>query len=646
MATAKQKIAERRRANAAAVSNLSALGQGVKSIPRRVVNYIRGSTPSDVARDVGNVASSTFSALKEDPAGFIGDTIFFPFSAYRDFSDMRAAADRLRRQGRNAEAQKLEALAGASALGAIPVLGRVSSAAIRDAEKAALRSATGKAAKYTRKEEGPFLRVERKGVKPQIVPEVKEAKNIDEIRKILRNPETNPAARAADEYTRRELGRKYDVTMEPPKTSLEKQSGIARVFEAGVEGSPEYKRALFEAYGVQMPEVVERAGAQNYDQLLEAAYRQLGEETKRQFAAMPVRTAYHYGPGEYATPSAMLRDVLGEGNLNVYRGGDPHEFLNEIDPSTGLTLNEMFRAVHDLYGHGTTGSTFRPGGEEAAYASHSQMMSPLAQMALLSETRGQNSLVNYSPLNLGLLEKRKPIINQIEQIKLLDRMQGQPGASAKEIAELNAKLRELGAETNYAPQSTLLLPPEYLPPETLGGVPEYLREVIKARKPSSPERAVHLSREAGLTMTDPSYYGTGHRGADYAMRGKKGSPSEQTSFYLGEEGTVVPEAVVEEISPNAYEAILSGLYDIKEDPENLVRLANALTKPNESAIPDFVRMVREYGYKGYRTPDFVSTPGQGAANVFEPVTLLRAIQRGERGYAEGGLAQSSPGNIA
>lgn len=503
-----------------------------------------------------------------------------------------------------------------------------------------------KAVKYTRKEEGPFLRVERKGVKPQIVPEAKEA-NINQIRTILKNPETNPAARAADEYTRRELGRKYDIDMPAPGTSLEKQSGIARVFEAGVEGSPEYKRALFEAYGSQMPEVVEQAGAQNYDQLLEAAYRQLGEETKKQFAAMPVRTAYHYGPGEYATPSAMLRDVLSEGNLNVYRGGDPHEFLNEVDPDTNLTLNEMFRAAHDLFGHGTTGSTFRPGGEEIAYASHSQMMSPLAQMAMLSETRGQNSLVNYSPLNVALLEKRRPILLQIEELKTMDRMRGEPGASAAEIADLNRQLRELGNETQYAPQSTLLLPPEYLSPETTGGVPEYLREVIKARAPSGPERAVHLSHTPGLTMTDPSFYGTGHRGADYAMRGKKGSPEAHTSFYLGEEGTVVPEAVVADISPNAYEAILKDLYDVNEDPENIVRLANALAKRGESSLPDLTRMIREYGYKGYRTSDFPSTPGQGAAAVFDPVELLRAIERGPKGFEEGGLAHSSsssPGN--
>ncbi len=93
----------------------------------------------------------------------------------------------------------------------------------------------------------------------------------------------------------------------------------------------------------------------------------------------------------------MIRDVLTNGNLNVFRGGDPHDFLNEVDPQTGLTLNEMFRGVHDFYGHVAPGSTFRPGGEEAAYAMHQRTLDPLSQIALLSETRGQNSLVNYSP---------------------------------------------------------------------------------------------------------------------------------------------------------------------------------------------------------------------------------------------------------
>ena len=163
---AKQKIAERQKANAAVLSNLSALRQGVSSIPGRVVKYIKTSTPSDVARDVGDVASSTFSALKEDPAGFIGDAIFSPFAAVRDIGDLRSKAAELRRMGRNAEAQKLEALAGTMVLSAIPIVGKVAGTAVRNAEKSSVRSATGKAAKASLKAEPKPKRGKYQPVEP------------------------------------------------------------------------------------------------------------------------------------------------------------------------------------------------------------------------------------------------------------------------------------------------------------------------------------------------------------------------------------------------------------------------------------------------------------------------------------------------
>lgn len=490
---------------------------------------------------------------------------------------------------------------------------------------------------FTRREEGPFLRVERVGVQPQIVPEVQQARSIDDMRKILKNPETNPAARAADEYTQATFGTPYDVNMPDPGTSFQKQSGIARAFEAADEGSPEYKQALFERYGQLMPQVVEAAGAQNYDQLTEAAYRQLAKEAEDQFNSLPIRTSYHYGPGEYATPSAMIRDVLGEGNLNVFRGGDPHPFLSDISENTGLTANEMFRAAHDFYGHGTRGATFRPGGEELAYASHAQMMSPLAQMALLTETRGQNSLVNYSPLNIDIIPEMEMLKEQIRKARVAARMRGEK-FDPSQFAEQNARLRELGAQTVYAPQSPLLLPPEYLPANTAGGIPDYLREVIKPRAPTGPERAVHFSRMPELEATDPAFYGTGHRGEDWAIRGQKGSPAQHTSFYVGPEGTVQPEPVVFEVNPFAHEAELSGLYDIGKDPENIVKLAQAFNDPSgQTAIPDFARLVREYGYKGY-----IDRFGpQRAANVFDPVSLLRRIEKGSQGWSEGGTVSNN-----
>lgn len=487
---------------------------------------------------------------------------------------------------------------------------------------------------YDVREEGPFLNVAREGVEPQIVPAMRSAPNIRAMREIMADPENNPALRMANDLAVQRSGAPLSAKL--PVASFRRQSGIARAQRAASEGSPEYKGAVFEAYGNQMPELVEQAGAQNYDQLTEAAYRAFADEANQQFERLPIRTRFHYGEGEYATPSAMFRDVLGEGNLNVFRGGDPHPFLSEVDPATRLTPNEKFRAVHDFLGHVPRGATFRPGGEEIAYATHAQTMSPLAQLALLSETRGQNSLVNFSPLNVDLLTKTAPIKARIAELQDLDAMRGRPGASAAEIADLNRQLRELGAETIYAPNVPGLLPPEYLDIMSPGGIPDWLRPAIRPEFGTAPERAVHLSHTPGLSATDPSFYGTGHRGRDWAIRGKKGSPSEKTSFYLGDTGTVRPEKVVADISPYAYETRLSNLYDIEQDPERLAELARAFNPGSASAVPDFMRMVREYGYAGTRAPEF--TPGQAAADVFDPVEGLRPISRGERGYAMGGLA--------
>lgn len=489
---------------------------------------------------------------------------------------------------------------------------------------------------YLTSEQGGTLRVAREGVDPQIVPEMQTAKTIDEMRGIMAEPANNPALRMANDLSVEHRGVPLDEQV--PVSSFQRQSGIARAHRAAAEGSPEYKRAVFEAYGNRMPELVDRSGAQNYDQLTEAAYRALGDDVGQQFDRLPVRTQYHQGEGEYATPSGMFRDVLGNGNLNVFRGGDPHDFLNRIDPVTGLNENEKFRAVHDYIGHVARGSTFRPGGEEIAYATHHNTLSPLAQLALLSETRGQNSLVNYSPLNIDLLTKKAPLQARIKELQNLDAMRGRPGASAREIADLNRQLSELGQETNYAPQTAVLLPPEYLDPMSKGGVPDWLRSVIQPTGGTAPERAVHLSHTPGLTATDPAFYGTGHRGDDWAVRGLKGSPSQKTSFYLGAPGTVRPEKMVADVSPHAYETSLSGLYDIQQDPEKLVALARAMNY-GQTAIPDFMRLAREYGYSGVRAPNFL--PGQAAADVFDPVTGLRPISRGPEGYAMGGSVQET-----
>jgi hypothetical protein len=62
-----------------------------------------------------------------------------------------------------------------------------------------------------------------------------------------------------------------------------------------------------------------------------------------------------------------------------------------------VTHNDLFRAIHDFYGHAKEGVGFRADGEDNAWRQHAAMFSDPARRALTSETRGQNSWVNFGP---------------------------------------------------------------------------------------------------------------------------------------------------------------------------------------------------------------------------------------------------------
>ncbi len=77
----------------------------------------------------------------------------------------------------------------------------------------------------------------------------------------------------------------------------------------------------------------------------------------------------------------MFADVDG-GTLRVFTGGEPHPLLTREE-------NNIFRAVHDYFGHYVTRSGFGPKGETVAWLSHRAMFSIVARPALDVETIGQ-----------------------------------------------------------------------------------------------------------------------------------------------------------------------------------------------------------------------------------------------------------------
>jgi len=425
------------------------------------------------------------------------------------------------------------------------------------------------------------------------------------VARIIADPVANEPLNIAKKYTQETQGADF-VLPDIPESSLVKQSAIGRAQQLAVDGSPEYKSAVFDAYAQQMPDVLERAGAKNYDDLMEKAYRQLAKETDAQFQALPYNFSYHRaGEGNYNSSKEMAADVHGNKHLYVYQGGDKHDFLNRIDPASGLNENEKFRAVHDLLGHAIYGNQFGPKGEEMAWAVHSQMYSPLARLAMTAETRGQNSMVNYSPLNANL----KAELAKYDSMANEARRKGDKAL----LNEINAAKRQAYAGFEFAPNKAVLLPPEFLSPKYTGGMPSYLEAANRPVKGTETQSVLtHFSNDPNLQMLDPKRYGSGIKGAEAErLRDYAGGVKDRSYFYMGEPGTVAPEAG---LGVNRYRGEASSLYDITQDPLNFQRLAResnrtpftakynqGMTYPLQDAN-DVERLVKEYGYQGMANP--------------------------------------------
>lgn len=93
----------------------------------------------------------------------------------------------------------------------------------------------------------------------------------------------------------------------------------------------------------------------------------------------------------YKTAHEMAADVA-KGRIKTFATSSTgsHAFMRDEE-------NDRFRAVHDVFGHAAIGRDFSRHGEEAAFRSHRQMYPRSAHVALTSETRGQNSFLNYGP---------------------------------------------------------------------------------------------------------------------------------------------------------------------------------------------------------------------------------------------------------
>ncbi|HEX6498460.1 MAG TPA: hypothetical protein VF054_05440 [Micromonosporaceae bacterium] len=170
---------------------------------------------------------------------------------------------------------------------------------------------------------------------------------------------------------------------EPRRYGFRVREAVPRAAYARVRLDPVIGAAISDAY----------MAAPMRDERAFSAYAAFCRETVRQYHFLVGRVEFgglgvavrFVDDDPYPDAEAMVDD-LRQRRLKVWASaatGNPHPYLSDSE-------NDMFRAVHDAFGHAASGRGFDPHGEEAAWLKHSTMYSPLARRALTTETRGQN----------------------------------------------------------------------------------------------------------------------------------------------------------------------------------------------------------------------------------------------------------------
>jgi len=199
------------------------------------------------------------------------------------------------------------------------------------------------------------------------------------------------ARKAAADYMA-EAGIPYNPTNKYKKVDKEKAAKTAQAFE-------------------DMPHAPD-------DPAVQSAYGALIDETMAQWEAVK-RTGLKVefnppGTNPYkSNPRMAMQDIRENNHLWVFptsegfgtgaeaaaamRDNPMLRPTSEVISGQPVVANDIFRIVHDYFGHYKEGVGFRAEGEHNAFRIHRDMFTPPAQRALASETRGQNSWVNYGP---------------------------------------------------------------------------------------------------------------------------------------------------------------------------------------------------------------------------------------------------------
>lgn len=269
------------------------------------------------------------------------------------------------------------------------------------------------------------------------------------------------------------------------KSAEEYRNANPGITRRPLEGQP----SINTSYLKKVADWLDGAKHEPNEKEVKRAYKALTDETARQYQHM-LKTGIKVDPwtettGEpYENSGEMLDDVR-NGHLWFFRtengfgeGADTtdHPLMKptKFKGSDGkpLLVNDLFRIVHDYYGHAQNALQFGPKGEYGAFQEHARMFSPDAIPALAAETLAQNAWVNFGP-----------------------HMRNADGSIKKEGDEgyLSAKARP------FADQKATVIPWELLVEDTN---PESIAKVLFERGESVPTEAKSILGSLGKDMKE------------------------------------------------------------------------------------------------------------------------------------------------
>jgi len=228
------------------------------------------------------------------------------------------------------------------------------------------------------------------------------------------NPDTVRLRRSIDKKTGKTGDGKFVIKINPAKS-----------FKIGME----YERMKHDPYN---PKV-------------RAAYKAFADETLAQMQEI-VEAGYipemHYKETEpYGSSAEAISDIRDNKKLKVLatdlnfgtRKVTPKDVtenpllgMSKFKDSNGvpMRINDVFRFVHDFFGHSERGNGFGPLGEENAWDVHARMYSPEAKRAMTAGTRGQNSWVNFvNEPNIEINRKRSMVRNLMKEGRIPEAME-------------------------------------------------------------------------------------------------------------------------------------------------------------------------------------------------------------------------------